>query len=110
MPFIGRGANELKNKILRGQMQPLVCKYSQELQGVVRSLLVTDPAARLTMKKLVRMPTIAAHAAKLRPSSSPSSVIDTIKVPRNITDLSKKLPGAARGKGLAHPADLIVPS
>lgn len=122
VPFDARSMSELRYKVLRGRPPPIPTSYSAELAGMVRRCLDPDAsnrpscedilasgavkrrmhcvpeAARPYVEALIlnRPPptgrTEASHAGSV--ASSASTMIDTIKCPKNFRMLSKRLPAA----------------
>mmetsp|Transcript_9222 Transcript_9222/g.30430 ORF Transcript_9222/g.30430 Transcript_9222/m.30430 type:complete len:490 (-) Transcript_9222:179-1648(-) len=100
VPFEARSMDELRYKVLRGKYNPIPSCYSSDLQQMVRALLNPEPNLRPTLETLLSSPQIRKRqdiAPTPEPpstaSSAASTILDTIKVPKNLRLLKKRLPG-----------------
>ena len=55
-PFVGQGMRALMDSVLSGKMPPLPEKFSPELQGIVKAILIQDPNNRPSIAELFHMP------------------------------------------------------
>eukprot|EP00741_Cyanophora_paradoxa_P020945 tig00021319_g20220.t1 len=102
-PFESNSWKGLANKVLKGQYQEIPGHYSAELRDMVRCLLVTDPLRRPAVNEILQMPAVQ-RRMHLLPipdgyvgvpvDRSNSSLLDTIKVPRNLDKLRSRLPAS----------------
>jgi NIMA (never in mitosis gene a)-related kinase len=124
-PFTANSPKELSQKILRGRYAP-IHGYSREMVGMVDQLLCVETTKRPSMAQLVRQPSLVSRMASLPPCCVPPppdattvavvqspvhtvsdvAVMDTIKVPRNLTRLAGILPPAAYMTPAAQQRDL----
>lgn len=108
-PFTASAPKELAQKILRGRYAP-IHGYSHDIVSVVDQLLCVETTKRPSMPQLLRFPPIAERFGMLpngcappSPEASatlPDTVMDTIKVPRNLTRLADILPVRPFGNSL----------
>lgn len=100
VPFEARTMEELRYKVMRGRYQPIPSCYSSELHQMIAVLLQIEPQNRPTIKALLESPSIL-RRMNLVPdpeppstaaSQAPSGILDTIKVPKNLRLLRKRLP------------------
>jgi len=124
VPFDARSMSELRYKVLRGRPPPIPTSYSAELATLVRRCLEPEASNRPTVEDIlassavrrrihcvpeeVRSHVEAQMCGQPPPSAAPStalsrapsvasnasSMMETIKVPKNIRMLSRRLPAA----------------
>jgi serine/threonine protein kinase len=92
-PFRGSDMSELYKKVTRGHYADLPTTYSQDLSSLVRTLLQVNPVLRPSCDRLLAMPVVARHMKQQsEESSEQSSLLSTIKVPRDLRALGDQLP------------------
>jgi len=92
-PFRGSDMSELYKKVTRGQYADIPSTYSQDLNALVRTLLQVNPVLRPSCDRLLTMPIVARHGVQQsEDSSEQSSLLSTIKVPRDLRALGDQLP------------------
>ena len=96
LPFSGRSLEEIRSKVLVGRPDPIKTNYTDDVKNLVAQMLQTNPANRPTLASILQMPFIVAKAKMLPVLDSAAQradVLNTIKVPSNLSDLSGNLPG-----------------
>lgn len=97
-PFRASDMNALYRKVMRGDYPPLPVIYSQDLTALIRAMLQVSPPLRPTCEHLLDLPVVKKHvSADLNAYESPD-LLGTIKLPRNLTSLSERLPAPAYDK------------
>lgn len=96
-PFQAKDMEGLYRKVLRGQYPRIPTHYSQELSDVISAMLQVNPRHRPTAEQLLQSPPVRSRASELGVAvesepETPSNLLGTIKVPRNVTDMSPYLP------------------
>ena len=94
----------LYQKVVRGSYPPLPSVYSSDLSAIVKQLLQVNPTNRPTCSKILAMTSIHNHLSETLVNQMDSlaeevkestvSLLDTIKVPRNLGLISERLPKA----------------
>mmetsp|Transcript_41658 Transcript_41658/g.79602 ORF Transcript_41658/g.79602 Transcript_41658/m.79602 type:complete len:516 (+) Transcript_41658:462-2009(+) len=99
VPFEARSLEELRYRVLRGKYNPLPSFYSQELHQVVRIMLEPEPTSRPSMDELLNLAQVRSRMSLYQKPPSPaqsgyapSVMLETIKVPKNLRMLGKRLP------------------
>jgi len=101
-PFEARDERSLAEKVMRGTYAPIPSTYSTDLSTMVRMLLNVDPARRPTVEEILQHPIVLKRieSAQVKcggPESmrdAPKGLVETIRVPRQLSQLQSKLPGA----------------
>ena len=94
-PFQAKDMEGLYRKVLRGQYPRLPSHYSSDLSDVIGALLQVNPRHRPSAEQMLQMPVMRAKAVELGmvlEDDGCSDLLRTIKVPRNVIDLSSYLP------------------
>jgi serine/threonine protein kinase len=93
-PFTASSMEELYRKVIRGVYPPLPSLYSEGLQGVIRSMLQVRPEMRPSVVQLLQMPSVLSHDSQARnlEATVQGGLIGTIALPRNLSQLSSRLP------------------
>jgi len=93
-PFRAEDMEGLYRKVLRGQYPRIPPQYSHDLADVVAALLQVNPRHRPSIDQLIQMPVLRRHAPDLSQVESPqaSDLLSTIKLPKNVVDLTGCLP------------------
>mmetsp|Transcript_77417 Transcript_77417/g.227031 ORF Transcript_77417/g.227031 Transcript_77417/m.227031 type:complete len:486 (-) Transcript_77417:168-1625(-) len=93
-PFRAEDMEGLYRKVLRGQYPRIPPHYSHDLADVVSALLQVNPRHRPSIDQLMQMPALRRHAPDVPQAESPhaSDLLNTIKLPKNVIDLSGCLP------------------
>jgi hypothetical protein len=89
--------NGLYHKVLRGLYDPIPTLYSTDLQLMVRNCLQVSPLARPTSDKILAMPGLLNHLTATLENinievDQEVSLLNTIKVPRNLGQITERLP------------------
>jgi hypothetical protein len=116
VPFEARSMEELRFKVMKGKFPALPAVYSQDMQKMVRWLMIAEPSQRPDINQVLDHPSVRrrAHLApKPEPLRGPDSSVDlcldakgqqgeydsgtavtlgTIKVPKNLKMLKQRLP------------------
>jgi NIMA (never in mitosis gene a)-related kinase len=87
----------LYKKVLRGIYPKIPSTYSSDLAHLVKSLIQVSPQLRPSCDKILDMPIIKKRMDKLFPNTdefydSHSSLLNTIRVPKNLLYLTDRLP------------------
>jgi serine/threonine protein kinase len=116
-PFLGATERSLRDRVLKGQYDPLPSSYSPALRDVLRLLLAVDPRARPAVDQILAHPAVAARAAAADlDACGPVALLDTIRAPA-MRRQQPRLPGpmydairaAAPPPGPAGPASARLP-
>lgn len=100
-PFEARDEKSLAEKVTKGVYPAIPSQYSPELSFLVKMLLVVDPIRRPTIEEILAHPNVQARIADASvkataEDSPPASArhLDTIRVPRQLSQLQSKLPAS----------------
>lgn len=101
-PFEARDERSLAEKVMRGVYAPIPSSYSADLSTMVRILLNTDPARRPTVDEILQHSIVqkrieSSHVKCGGPETMQNErkdLVGTIRVPRQLSQLQSKLPGA----------------
>mmetsp|Transcript_95404 Transcript_95404/g.199603 ORF Transcript_95404/g.199603 Transcript_95404/m.199603 type:complete len:623 (-) Transcript_95404:268-2136(-) len=94
-PFQAKDMEGLYRKVLRGQYPPIPSHYSKELSGVIAEMLQVNARYRPSASEMLLLPFVQKRAQELGvsiPLEGTTDLLSTIKVPRNVIDLSSYLP------------------
>lgn len=93
-PFRAEDMEGLYRKVVRGQYPRIPAHYSQDLGDVIAALLQVHPRNRPSVDQLLQMPAMMRHTSGLARDDSKhvSDLLSTIKLPKNVIDLSGCLP------------------
>eukprot|EP00347_Sterkiella_histriomuscorum_P005661 403355743 len=97
-PFRAQDMNALCQKICKGIYPPIPATYSQDLVAMIKCLLLQNPSQRPTCAQILQMTGTQNHlsATLQRMESiieeSKEGLIGTIKVPRNLGQITERLP------------------
>ena len=104
VPFEARSLSELRFKVVRGKYNTIPRTYSRELSRIIDMLLKVNAGDRPSLEQILTHPSIVdrmhliPEEVKAQPalmqSVDSALLLDTIKVPRNIRLLKKRLPAA----------------
>ena len=102
VPFEARSLAELRFKVIRGKYNSMPRHYSKDLGKMVEMLLKVDPKQRPSMDQILTHPKVQERMHlvpeeikaqdHLQKSVDSALLLDTIKVPKNIRLLKKRLP------------------
>ena len=102
VPFEARSLAELRFKVIRGKYNTVPRHYSKDLSRMIEMLLKTDAKNRPSLEQILAHPLVAEkmHLVpeeirsqdNLQKSVDSAMLLDTIKVPKNIRLLKKRLP------------------
>ena len=95
-PFRADDMQGLYKKVLRGVYPKIPNIYSTDLSNLVKSLVQVTPQMRPSCERILEMPAIKKRLEKLLPTDqfydSQSSLLNTIRVPKNLLYLTDRLP------------------
>merc|ERR1719183_3230228 len=91
-PFRAEDMEGLYRKVLRGQYPRIPPHYSHDLSEVIGVLLQVNPRHRPSIDQLIQMPVMKRHSPDSAPESRATDLLQTIKLPKNVIDLSTCLP------------------
>jgi serine/threonine protein kinase len=95
-PFRAEDMQGLFNKVIKGEFQRIPRNFSSDLNALVSRLLTIDPQTRPSCDEIMDMPLIAKRVSimnSLQPSHA-EGLLDTILLPKNIKQISERLPAA----------------
>jgi NIMA (never in mitosis gene a)-related kinase len=89
--------NGLYHKVLKGLYDPIPGFYSKDLQIMVKNCLQVSPIARPTCDKILEMPGLLNHLTATLENLNieielDGGLLNTIKVPRNLGQITERLP------------------
>eukprot|EP00617_Octactis_speculum_P021641 CAMPEP_0185756386 /NCGR_PEP_ID=MMETSP1174-20130828/14817_1 /TAXON_ID=35687 /ORGANISM="Dictyocha speculum, Strain CCMP1381" /LENGTH=472 /DNA_ID=CAMNT_0028435329 /DNA_START=15 /DNA_END=1433 /DNA_ORIENTATION=- len=100
-PFTGRDFPSLRRSVMTGRFPPIPRNYSKDMGDVVASMLRLVPTKRPTAAGLLKRPEVAQRRNSEWFNKLPThqickdvSLIKTIQIPRNMAQLSNRLPKA----------------
>jgi len=95
-PFRAEDMEGLYRKVLRGQYPRIPPHYSHDLADVIAALLQVNPRHRPSIDQLMQMPVLRRHLPEAPQvetlSRVTSDLLNTIKLPKNVVDLTGCLP------------------
>ena len=91
-PFRAKDMEDLYEKVVVGQYDPIPKNYSKELTFLLKHLLNTNPVMRPGCTEILSFESVKRHSYSLTTSQSSSTLISSIKVPKEIKMLSSALP------------------
>ena len=97
-PFRAANMNGLYQKVMRGLYDPIPSMYSKDLQQMVRTCLQVQPTNRPNCDKILMMPSVVEHTSeKLEQAERDHiyqevSLLNTIRVPRDLGQITERLP------------------
>jgi len=96
-PFRSPNMNLLYKKVLKGQYEKIPSMYSAELSKVISMCLTVNPQTRPDCERLLSHPIIMSKMTEAEAENSKKSpvvfdLLDTIKMPRNLKNLTEILP------------------
>ena len=99
-PFRANDMSALYRKVMRGDYPPLPIIYSADLNALIKAMLQVSPTLRPNCDKLLALPIVSRNTAidSSAYNTDSQSLLGTIKLPRNLTSLSERLPAPAYGK------------
>jgi len=97
-PFRAEDMEGLYKKVLRGYYPRIPTHYSQDLSNVIRALLQVSPHLRPGCDKMLQLPAMLKriedkHLTELDENFQ-NSLLNTIRIPKNIHFLTDRLPKA----------------
>jgi NIMA (never in mitosis gene a)-related kinase len=90
-PFRAEDMEGLYRKVIKGEFSPIPKTFSHELQMVINGLLQVNPNYRLSCSQVLCIPSVVRHMSSPAEDSE-FSLLQTIKFPKNIQNISKQLP------------------
>lgn len=95
-PFQAKTMKDLSKVICRGKYQRLPSCYSQELNDMVRNLLVLEPSKRPSMSEVLRLDSVGSRRHYLGEGVRDWNIqiVPTINAGYNIKQIGQKLPAA----------------
>lgn len=99
-PFKSEDMEGLYRKVLKGQYPRIPAQYSQDMNEVISKLLQVNPRHRPTVDELLQTPVMRRHMigsamqppTQLGEMKSVNNLLQTIKLPKNVIDISVLLP------------------
>lgn len=110
VPFEARSMEELRFKVMKGKFPSIPAVYSSDMQKMVKWLLISEPSQRPDINAVLSHPSVErrAHLAPEPETACPQnkgarpSTLETIKVPKNLRMLKKRLPAANYADMVTH--------
>jgi serine/threonine protein kinase len=94
-PFTADDMEGLCKSVLRGKYKRIPSVYSDELSDVIGCMLQVNPRNRPSAEQILRLPVVLQRARQLdlaETGPGASDLLNTIKLPRKLIDLSAHLP------------------
>ena len=98
LPFRGTSMNVLYQNVMKGEFQPLSCKYSKDLQNIIKMILIINPKNRKTAEELLNCDIIKNKILEIGfgdencNKEERALLMKTIKIPKNINLVNGQLP------------------
>lgn len=98
-PFTAKDMKGLFNKVTKGVYPKIPAIFSSDLSSMIASLLKVDPKKRPSSEQILHMPVFIAKYNESKRSSGVfgeenKDLIGTIKVPKNLSLLTERLPAS----------------
>lgn len=100
-PFTARDMKSLYLKVIRGQYPSIPKRYSSDLADVIAMCLKTNPSKRPKASVLINCKELQRHVNDVKDDtntvgldSPKTNLLNTIKLPKKLLDISKRLPKA----------------
>ena len=90
-PFRAEDMEGLYRKVIKGDFSPIPRSFSSDLHSIITSLLQVNPSSRPTCTHLLSIPSVTRHTTS-ESESSDFSLLQTIKFPKNLQQITKQLP------------------
>lgn len=90
-PFRAEDMEGLYRKVIKGEFSPIPRSFSSDLHSIITSLLQVNPSSRPTCTHLLSIPSVTRHTTS-ESESSDFSLLQTIKFPKNLQQITKQLP------------------
>ena len=90
-PFRAEDMEGLYRKVIKGDFSPIPRSFSSDLHNIITSLLQVNPSSRPTCTHLLSIPSVTRHTTS-ESESSDFSLLQTIKFPKNLQQITKQLP------------------
>lgn len=106
-PFRAQDMNGLYKRVLKGAYPEIPKKYTKDLSDVIMRMLSVEPRLRPSCDQILEMEQVKKRMYKLFPSNESRDIVEyddeqqamhenellnTIKVPHNLAQLTKRLP------------------
>lgn len=93
-PFRASSMDELYRKVIRGLYPPLPNVYSADFHDMIRGMLQVSAKMRPSAIQLLAMPSVMRHSSSplQLEATMPGGLLGTILLPRNIDQLTNRLP------------------
>lgn len=93
-PFQANDMKGLYRKVIAGDYPPLPSLYSEDLSRLISFLLRVEPRKRPGCDELLQMPLLSKHCNMSEPQATENSLLNTIKVPKQLGALASSLPAS----------------
>lgn len=99
-PFTAKDMKSLYMKVIKGSYPTVPSTYSTDLADVIKMCLQTSPLKRPTAEVLIETKQVLKHLTDVKdsvasPELSPkTNLLNTIKLPKKLIDITKRLPKA----------------
>lgn len=108
-PFTAKDMKGLYNKVVKGVYPKIPAVFSSDLSSMIASLLKVDPKKRPSSEQILHMPVFIAKYNESKRSSGifgeeNKDLIGTIKVPKNLSLLTERLPASQYEAKIEQPS------
>lgn len=93
-PFTASSMQELSSKVKKGTYPKIPSTFSRDLATVVATLLKVSPLMRPSCEQILHMPAVEEHLTDEETKEICKDLLNTIKIPRNMSLLQQKLPAS----------------
>ena len=93
-PFTASSMQELCTKVRKGAYSKLPSWYSRDLSTVIATLLQVSPLIRPSCEQILHIPCVEEHLTDEETKEIWMDLLNTIKIPRNMSLLQQKLPAS----------------
>jgi len=91
-PFMAQDMNGLYHKVVKGVYPRIPRIYSNDLAQLIAQMLTVDPRNRPSAWQVLQMSCALRRAPTPKPVAVSPTLLQTIKVPRNLRQLAERLP------------------
>lgn len=93
-PFTANSMQELCSRVKKGVYPKIPSTFSRDLSTVITTLLQVSPLMRPSCEQILHMPAVEEHLTDEETKEICKDLLNTIKIPRNMSLLQQKLPAS----------------
>lgn len=93
-PFTANSMQELCSRVKKGVYPKIPSTFSRDLSTVIATLLQVSPLMRPSCEQILHMPAVEEHLTDEETKEICKDLLNTIKIPRNMSLLQQKLPAS----------------